>query len=283
LSGLFTDPLTSPAPALAPDWLRPAWSVDERVGALMSTRTGGVSSAPWNSFNVGAAVGDDAAAVANNRSRFAAAIASAPVWLNQVHGVRVVSLGDGDPRAAVISADAACTDRPGIACAVQVADCLPVLFAAAGGRAVASAHAGWRGLAGGVLEATLDRVCAAAACDPAQVEVWLGPCIGPRRFEVGADVLRAFGVDAEAHCLASSASADSAVEAARHFVFKPRVDGSSAWLADLRGLASQRLRAVGAQRITATADCTVEDRSRFFSFRRDGVCGRMVAAVWIRS
>jgi YfiH family protein len=267
---------------LAPDWLRPAWSVDERVGALMSTRSGGVSAAPWDSLNVGVAVGDAPAAVANNRSRFAAAIGAAPVWLNQVHGVRVVRLSEGDPGAAVISADAAWTDRPGIACAVQVADCLPVLFAAAGGGAVAAAHAGWRGLAGGVLEATLEQVCTAAACDPAQVAIWLGPCIGARQFEVGADVLRAFGVDAQAHREASAAAADFGVEAARQFVFRPRADGSSAWLADLRGLATQRLSAAGARQISASADCTFEDRSRFFSFRRDGVCGRLVAAVWIR-
>jgi YfiH family protein len=283
LSGPFSDPLTQATPAPAPGWLRPEWSVDERVGALMSARSGGVSAAPWDSLNVGVAVGDDPAAVSQNRSRFAAAIGAAPVWLNQVHGVRVVRLSDGDPGAAAISADAGWTDRPGIACAVQVADCLPVLFAAAGGRAVAAAHAGWRGLAGGVLEATLDRVCAAVASDPAQVAIWLGPCIGPRRFEVGADVLRAFGVDAEAHREASTAGAEFRLGAARHFVFTPRVDGSWAWLADLRGLASQRLSAAGAQRITATAECTVENRSRFFSFRRDGVCGRMVAAVWIRS
>jgi YfiH family protein len=282
LSGPLTDPLTKPVPALAPGWLHPDWLVDARVGALMSTRSGGVSAAPWDSLNVGVAVGDHPAAVAQNRSRFAAAIAAAPVWLNQVHGVRVVRLSDGDPLAAVISADAAWTDRPGIACTVQVADCLPVLFAATGGRAVAAAHAGWRGLAGGVLEATLDRVCAAAACDPGQVAIWLGPCIGSSRFEVGGDVLRAFDVAPEDHRVDSTAAAQFRSDAARHFAFTPRGDGSSAWLADLRGLATQRLRAAGARQITASADCTVLDRSRFFSFRRDGVCGRMVAAVWIR-
>jgi YfiH family protein len=169
-----------------------------------------------------------------------------------------------------LEADGAWTDVPGIACAIQVADCLPVLFAAPGGRAVAAAHAGWRGLAAGILEGTLEPLCRAAQCSADVVEAWLGPCIGACCFEVGADVLRAFG-------------ADPAASEPEGFVFRPRTDGSPAWLADLRALATRRLLAIGVRRIAASHDCTVCDRSRYFSFRRDRVCGRMVAAVWIRT
>jgi YfiH family protein len=141
-----------------------------------------------------------------------------------------------------------------------VADCLPVLLAAPG--AVGAAHAGWRGLAGGVLEATVGALCEAAGCAPGQLQAWLGACIGPRRFEVGADVLQAFG-------------ADAASDSPR---FRRHVPGK--WLADLPGLARDRLQALGLQQVSGAGWCTVEDASRFFSFRRDGVTGRMVAAVW---
>jgi YfiH family protein len=145
-----------------------------------------------------------------------------------------------------------------------VADCLPVLFAAPGARGVAAAHAGWRGLAAGVLEGTLAALCEATGSAPQDVQVWLGACIGPRQFEVGADVLQAFDVD--------PARADSP----RFTPYRP-----GKWLADLPGLARDRLQAAGARRISGGRWCTVEDRSRFFSFRRDGRTGRMAAAVWI--
>jgi YfiH family protein len=148
---------------------------------------------------------------------------------------------------------------------VQVADCLPVLFAAPGGRGVAAAHAGWRGLAGGVVEATLTALCDAAGCAPRELQVWLGACIGPRRFEVGADVLEAFGADAREPAPAR---------------FRPHAPDK--WLADLAGLARDRLQAAGVSAIHGGRWCTVEDTSRFFSFRRDRVTGRMVAAVWRR-
>ena len=250
-------------------WLRPRWAAAAQVGALMSTRAGGVSVAPWDSLNLGIAVGDDPAAVAENRRRFVAQAGAEPLWLRQVHGCTVLraeaALLGGEPP----EADAAWTDEPGIACTVQVADCMPVLFAAPGGRAVGAAHAGWRGLAGGVLEATLRAVCEAAHCAPAELAVWLGPCIGPRQFEVGADVLRAFGQD--------PADADP-----RRFVARAVSQGSRRWLADLPGLARDRLLRAGGPQVSDGAACTVEERSRFFSFRRDGVTGRMAAAVWIR-
>jgi hypothetical protein len=245
-------------------WLAPAWA-GGAIGALMTTREGGVSEGPYRSFNVGTAVGDAPAHVAANRAALAVACEARPVFLRQVHGTRVVRLGAADPLAAAAhEADASVTTEPGIACTVQAADCLPVLFAAPEGRAVGAAHAGWRGLASGVLEATVQAVCSAARCSPRELETWLGACIGPRSFEVGGDVLEAFGV-------APSAPTES---------FRPYRSGK--WLADLAGLARARLGAAGVARIEGGSWCTVESASRFFSFRRDGVTGRMAAAIWIR-
>ena len=248
-----------------PDWLVPEWSL-ERVGALMTTRYGGSSAGPFASFNLRASIGDDPAAVAGNQRRLASAIGAAPVWLDQVHGVRVVRLTASDARvdALVHTADASITTEPGVACCVQVADCLPVLFAVDDGRGVGAAHAGWRGLAGGVLEATLEALVEAAGCAPGEVHAWLGPCIGPARFEVGPDVLQAFGVAPAAN---SSARFTAAAE--------------GKWFADLPALAIDRLRATGVSTISGGTWCTASDTSRFFSFRRDRVTGRMAAAVWI--
>jgi polyphenol oxidase len=264
--------------------LRPDWAAPACVGAVMSTRAGGVSRPPFDSLNVGAAVGDDASAVAENRRRFAAAIGARPVWLRQVHGTRVVRIGAADaetddasplvahadpPQASPLVADAAWTDEPGIACTVQVADCLPVLLCTADGRAVAAAHAGWRGLAAGVLEVAVRALCEGAGCAPAQVCAWLGPCIGPRHFEVGADVLQGFGLEplpADAPC----------------FSYAPRADGSARWRADLPALARARLQRAGVRAIAGGVGCTVSEASTFFSFRRDGVTGRLAAAVWRR-
>ena len=248
--------------------LRPQWDAPPQVGALMSTRQGGVSRPPWDSLNLGLAVADDPAAVADNRRRFVAHTGVQPLWLRQAHGVRVVrasrALTEGDAPAA----DAAWTDEPGVACVVQVADCLPVLLAAPDGRGVAAAHAGWRGLAGGVVEAALAALCAGAQCAPQDVAAWLGPCIGPRRFEVGAEVLQAFDE--------SPASAD-----ARRFVASAASAAAPRWLANLPQLARERLQRAGVCRIAGGNWCTVEDPARFFSYRRDGVTGRLAAAVWI--
>jgi len=250
--------------------LWPQWQAVPGVGALMSTRAGGVSRAPWNSLNLGVAVGDDPLAVAENRRRFVARIGAQPLWLQQVHGSRVVRASAALAAAEVPQADAAWTDEPGVACVVQVADCMPVLLAAPEGRAVAAAHAGWRGVAGGVVEAALSALCEAAGCAPQDVAVWLGPCIGARRFEVGADVLQAFG--------ASPQHADP-----RRFVAGPAAgDAAPRWLANLPQLARDRLQRAGVHRISGGGWCTVEDRARFFSYRRDGVTGRLAAAVWIR-
>ena len=255
----------------APGLWRPQWQAAPQVGALMSTRAGGVSRAPWDSLNLGVAVGDDPAAVAENRRRFVAATGARPLWLQQVHGHHVVKAGgaalaDAEPP----QADAAWTDEPGVACVVQVADCLPVLLAAPEGKAVAASHAGWRGLAGGVVEAALSALCEAAACAPQEVAAWLGPCIGPRRFEVGADVLRAFGESpqgADPQRFVSGAAAG---------------DGVPRWFANLPQLARERLQRAGVRHVSGGSWCTVEDRTTFFSYRRDGITGRLAAAVWIR-
>jgi len=246
-----------------PDWLVPDWDV-RGVGAVMTSRRGGMSRPPFDSMNLQPGV-DDPETVAANQARLASAIGAIPVFLKQVHGDRVVRLGASDAaaRAAEPVADAAVTTEPGIACTVRVADCLPVLFAAPGGRAVGAAHAGWRGLAAGVLERTVAALCEAAACAPAELSAWLGAAIGPTRFQVGADVLEAFG----------------APLAAPGTRFLPERPGK--WLADLPGLARDRLGRAGVRRVGGGAWCTVADSARFFSFRRDGTTGRMGAAVWI--
>jgi polyphenol oxidase len=246
------------------DWLLPQWRA-EAVGAVMTTRVGGISRAPFDSMNIRFAVGDDPAAVVHNRELLASTIGALPVYLNQVHGAAVVRLRrrDAVADAPIHAADASISTEPGIACTAQVADCLPVLFAAPAGRGVGAAHAGWRGLALGVLEATVQQLCEAARCEPAELHAWLGACIGPTRFEVGADVLQAFGADPRA--------SDPAL-------FVPHKPGK--WLANLPQLARERLTAAGVRQITGGEWCTVEDASRFYSFRRDGITGRMVAAVW---
>ena len=256
-------------------WLRPEWAdgaVHPRIGSVMSCRAGGVSLAPFDSLNLGTAVGDDPMSVIANRARFQQVCGAQPVFLKQVHGARVVRLTQAEARAeaGLLEADASVTTESGLACTIQVADCLPVLFASPDGRAVGAAHAGWRGLAGGVLQATALAVCELAGCSPADLSAWLGPCIGPRRFEVGADVLAGFGLD---------------VQDGRPTPRFVRQSGSGAdaskWLADLPGLARDRLNALGVVQVSGGQWCTVEDASRFFSFRRDRVTGRMAAAIWI--
>jgi polyphenol oxidase len=248
-----------------PDWLRPEWQLPG-VGALMTTRAGGVSGAPFDSLNLRVGLGDDPLAVVHNQRVLAAVIGAAPVWLNQVHGRGVARLTAADARAdaRVHDADAGVTTEPGVVCAVQVADCLPVLFAAPEGRAVGAAHAGWRGLAQGVLEATLHAVCEAAVCAPDEVRVWLGACIGPTQFEVGADVVEAFRANPGSPRFQSRGPAHP-----------------GKWLADLPSLARDRLHAAGVADVSGGTWCTVSEPSRFFSFRRDRVTGRMAACIWI--
>ena len=247
-------------------WLEPDVTL-AGAHALMTTRLGGVSMPPFESFNLRQGLGDDPSAVDANLARLYEAVGVPIVWLNQVHGNRAVVVGPADaaPGAAIHAADAAvCTER-GVACAVQVADCLPVLLSCENGSGVAAAHAGWRGLASGVLESAVTALCTAASCKPSEVHAWLGPCIGPQKFEVGADVLHAFG--AFAHDLSDGA-------------FVPYREAK--WLVDLRLLARRKLRAMGLHAVASSQACTFSDASRYFSFRRDRITGRMAAVIWRR-
>lgn len=233
----------------------------------MSQRAGGVSGGPFESLNLSLSVGDEPSAVAENRARFEAAVPARVTWPWLEHGAAVVRLGPDEPRHAPRPADGVWTSERGVACTVTAADCMPVLFTLRDGRAVGAAHAGWRGLALGVLEATVQAMCADVEAAPGDVLAWLGPCIGPRQFEVGADVLAAFGQRAE--------SPDP-----QRFVRRDAPDGSPRWLANLPQLARDRLQAAGVGQVADGALCTVENPSRFFSFRRDRVTGRMAAAIW---
>lgn len=261
-------PSEAGAQALHPDWLRPDWRLPH-VHAFMTTRAGGVSAGTLASMNLGRAVKDDPQAVAHNRARVCEALGAPAVFLHQVHGTEVLQLGPADvlPGAHTPQADAAVSARSDVAVAIMAADCLPVLFAAP--RAVGGAHAGWRGLAGGVLERTVAAVCAQSGCAAGEIHAWLGACIGPEAFEVGEDVLQAFG-------------ADPARPDPQLFVYRPNALGQPRWRADLAELARRRLRALGVSAISGGHWCTVSDASRFFSFRREPPSGRMVAAIRLR-
>jgi YfiH family protein len=224
----------------------------------MTTRAGGVSQGPWASFNLGDHVGDDPSHVAANRVRLRGQLPAEPVWLRQVHSARVVELGrEPDPEA-----DAVFTHESGQACAVLTADCLPVLFCDRAGSVVAAAHAGWRGLAGGVLESTV----AAMQVAPEGILAWMGAAIGPQAFEVGDDVRVAF--------------IDQHPEAAAAFLPHPAgLPGK--WLADIYRLARIRLQRAGVEAVHGGGHCTFNEADRFYSYRRDGVTGRMAALVWL--
>lgn len=254
--------MTAALPA-APAFLRPRWQVPECVQAAFSLRFGGVSAEPYASLNLGAHVGDQAAAVAENRRRVRAALAlpSEPLWLAQQHGTGVLDADRAPPAPQrAPPADAALTRTPGRVLAVLVADCLPVLLADEAGRAVAVAHAGWRGLEAGVIEAAIG----ALRIDPARLSAWIGPGIGQRHFEVGEEVRAAF-------CRRDP-------QAARAFESNER----GRWQCDLYGLLEQRLVGAGLRRIAGERRCTYAEPESLFSFRRDGVTGRMAALIWIR-
>jgi YfiH family protein len=245
--------------AAVPEVLTPEWRALPRVRAAFTLRGGGVSMAPFDSLNLGAHVGDSPSAVAENRRRVRARLhlPAEPAWLEQVHGTRVADLdAPGEPQSA---ADAVLTRRPERVCAVQVADCMPVLFAARDASAVAVAHAGWRGLAAGVLEATVAKLALAGG----GLIAWLGPAISARHFEVGGEVREAF--------LQQDAAASGA--------FAPNDRGR--WQCDLGALVRQRLAALGVTEVSGGGWCTYADPARFFSFRRAGRCGRMAALIWL--
>ncbi len=250
----------------------PNWPAPANVRALCTTRAGGVSAAPYDSLNLGTHVGDDTANVLRNRAILQQALDARPVFLNQVHGTQVLELSTDTPDG--LSADGTFTRASGLACTVMVADCLPILLCDAQGSQVAAVHAGWRGLAGndgiGVVEQAVQRFRPPVLVEYAQPAIeliaWLGPCIGPQAFEVGADVRDAF--------VRVSLQASEC--------FQPLPGGK--WLADLPALARQRLRQLGISQVFGNDGsppwCTVGNPLRFFSHRRDRVSGRQAACIW---
>jgi YfiH family protein len=237
-------------------WLVPDWPAPARVRALVTTREGGVSAGAWASFNLGAHVGDEARAVAANRARLREALPAEPLWLEQVHGTTVAEAGTATLGA---RADASVARAAGRVLAVQSADCLPVLLCDRRERVVAAAHAGWRGLAAGVLEQTV----LAMKAPPEDLLAFLGPAIGPGAYEVGAEVRAAF--------MCADPAAAGAFTAGREGKF----------FADLYALARQRLAKAGIMAVFGGTHCTFNERDRFFSYRRDGVTGRMASLVWL--
>lgn len=247
---------------ILPDWPAPA-----NVRAVVTTRTGGVSAAPFDSFNLAFHVGDDAPAVVENRRRLfnilnELAPCGPPQWLQQVHGTQVVdAFSEPKKRAQLVpEADAVTTTQRGLPCVVMTADCLPVFFCNETGTRVAVAHAGWRGLCNGVLENTL-----AAFDNPAEVICWLGPAIGPAAFEVGGEVRDAF----------------LAVDPAAVSAFEPVPGDGGKYLADLYELARQRLTRAGVGMVSGGGLCTYTDQDRFYSYRRESRTGRMASVVWL--
>jgi YfiH family protein len=238
-------------------WIRADWPAASGIVAGTTLRFGGVSKGSYSTLNLGAYTDDEAHAVSENRRRFRSLceLPSEPRWLKQVHGSKVIV---DPPSSEAPQADAAITRQPGVVCAVLTADCLPVIFASADGAELAVAHAGWRGLAGDVLEATVRSM----STDPAELIAWLGPAISQSAFEVGAEVRERFLAHdpAAADCFAAN-------ERGR-------------WQADLYGLARLRLGSAGVKQVSGGEYCTFSEPGRFFSYRRDGACGRMASFVF---
>jgi polyphenol oxidase len=255
------EPVSAMEPII-PDWI----DLPPNVGVLSTTRRRGVSGAPYDDgnggggLNLGVHVGDDPACVQRNRALLRAWLPSEPAWLMQEHGTKVLDAG---AVGSASRADASISTRPGVVCAIQTADCLPVLLSDTAGRVVGAAHAGWRGLANGVLQNTVAMMRDAGAED---VLAWLGPAIGAQRFEVGADVFDAF------------VARDGGMASA----FKPIASREGKYLADIYLLARKTLAATGVTRVAGGDLCTVTDAQRFYSYRRDGTTGRMASLIWIK-
>ena len=252
---------------IIPDWP----GLPPNIGAFATLRSGGASQGPYDDgnggggLNLGSHVGDLPPAVESNRAQLDVLLPASPLWLAQVHGHHVVDAGAA---VAGVEADAAIATRAGVVCAIQTADCLPVLFADMNGAVVGAAHAGWRGLQGGVLQNTVARMRAAGA---GPIAAWLGAAIGPERFEVGADVLAAF---------ADAAPAGQARQRAEA-CFAPIAQRPGKYLADIYRLARLALRSADVQNVYGGGLCTVSDRS-FYSYRRDHVTGRMASLIWLK-
>ena len=268
------------SPASAPhlsrgDLIHPAtpaeWpDLPDAFGALATTRRGGVSVGPYGDgsggggLNLGLHVADDPHAVAVNRARLQAYLPGRPAWIAQVHGADVVDAATVGPGSPVRTGDASIATVPGVVCAILTADCLPVLFADMGGRVAGAAHAGWRGLAGGVLGQTIAAMRAAGA---GEITAWLGPAIGPDAFEVGEDVKAAF---------------DAALPGGAAEAFRPYAGRPGKYLADMNLLARRMLARDGVTRVHGGAHCTATEADRFYSYRRDGVTGRQASLIWLK-
>ncbi|SCY71344.1 conserved hypothetical protein [Nitrosospira sp. Nl5] len=248
------------------DWITPGWPAPSNVKAVFTTRQGGISSGPYASLNLGDHVGDEPSTVKQNRALLRRILPGEPRWLKQVHGTLSVRI-DGDDCTAPCNADAAFTQRAGNVCAVLVADCLPILLCDHGGTIVGVIHAGWRGLAGGVIERTVSEIGQIDCRGDIKTHImaWLGPAIGPHHFEVGEEVRQAF-----VECDKESAIA-----------FMPHQAHRGKWFADLFLLARQRLTKAGVAEIYGGGECTFSDPARFFSYRRDGNTGRMAGLIWL--
>ncbi len=235
----------------------PNWPAPKNVKAFASTRVGGFSTAPYQGLNLGAHVGDDLSIVEKNRDWLAqeAKMPSAPIWLNQTHSTVVAQVSDTTTQ--VLDADGVFTSSSQVVCSAMTADCLPVLLTNTQGTQVAAVHAGWRGLANGIVENALELFSG-------EVMAWLGPAIGPQAFEVGDDVLQAF-VDFDTQA---------------HQAFTPR-DVEGKWLADMSKLATQRLNKLGIAQVFDSGLCTFQDKEDFYSYRRDGMTGRQATFIWI--
>lgn len=248
--------------------IKPDWVVPQSIHAFCTTRTGGVSKPPFDSLNLGLNAGDDPKLVLHNRSILSRTVPSEPIWLKQVHGVTVSTPTSRKLlRSGPFEADAAVSNIPGEVLVVLAADCMPVLFASHHGDVIGAAHAGWRGLSGGVLENTIQAMCALSPdLLPQDISAWMGPAIGPTAFEVGEDVLQAFASQGQA----------CSVQA-----FKPISGQAGKYLANLNHLAHDRLSSVGIRHIYGGSCCTYSDRELFFSYRRDRTTGRFASVIWI--
>lgn len=246
----------------------PDWLVPQQINAFCTTREGGVSKPPFTTLNLGLNAGDDPADVLQNRGILRTNLPAEPIWLKQIHGVTVstpssrASLSGG-----VVEADASVSNVPNEVLAILTADCMPVLFASKSGDVIGAAHAGWRGLSGGVLENTAQEMLALSpSLSPKDILVWMGPAIGPTEFEVGEDVLQAF-----------STQSQSILGRA----FKPISQSPGKYLANLYLLARERLHSLGIEQIDGGDFCTFNDPENFFSYRRDKKTGRFASLIWI--
>ncbi len=254
---------------IVPDWP----DLPSNIGALASTRVGGLSRAPYDDgcggggLNLGRHVGDDNAVVESNRALLEQGLPGRPAYISQVHGIAVVDAAAVRADGPVLTADASFTSVPGVVCTVMTADCLPVLFASMDGKVVGAAHAGWRGLAAGILHETVAAMRGAGA---GEMTAWLGPAIGPQQFEVGPDVLDSF--------MASAPGREAAVRAA----FRDYPGRPGKYLADIYALARSVLAVDGVSSVAGGIYCTASEVARFYSYRRDQVTGRQASLIWLK-